>query len=274
MPERQLRPLGIGEVLDAAIKVYSRNALAMWKLVLAVIVPLAVIQEIVIGISLPHGAFVHHGTLYTPNGQLSTPALGAIVEIVLGILGPLIVNAALVLFVVDAYIDHPLDWGKSLRAAAGRLGSLLWLAILNGVLVVLALILLIIPGIWLSIAWCVSMPALMFEHVGGVPALRRSFRLVRHRWWPTFAAVVVAVIMLFVVELIVGLIFSGIESGLGVNSTGPWLVLNALSTIIRNLITYPFIAAVISVLYIDLRVRKEGLDLELLARGPGAPIGE
>jgi hypothetical protein len=115
----------------------------------------------------------------------------------------------------------------------------------------------------------VAIPVLMFEGVGSGRAIRRSMALVRGRWWATFGVLLVAVIMLFVVLFVVGLIFRGIESGLGIDSTGLWLALNALSTIIGALIVYPFIAAVIAVVYIDLRVRKEALDLELLAGGLG-----
>ena len=268
-PTRQLRPLGVGEVLDAAIKLYTRNAVTMWKIVAVVIVPVAIINQIVIGSSLPSGAFVSGGTLYTPTGTLGTPAAGVITELVLGVLAVLTVNGALALCVVDAYIGSPLDWRESLQAAVGRLGSLLWLSILFGVLVVLGFIALVLPGIWLVTVWSVAVPALMFEHVGGFKALGRSFDLVRGRWWATFAELLVAVIMLLVVLFVVGLIFRGIESGLSVGSTGLWLALNALSTIVGAMIAYPFMASVIAVIYTDLRVRKEGLDLELLAGALG-----
>jgi hypothetical protein len=267
MPRPPLRPLRIGEVLDAAVKLYSRHALSMWTIVLAVIVPLAVIQELLIGASLPHGAFVHNDVLYTPTGQLSTPALGRTAEIALGIIAPLLVNGALALFLVDAHLGQPLDWLRSLRTAGERLGGLLWVAIIYGLLVSLGFIAFIVPGIWLAVAWSVAIPALMFEGVGGIEALRRSFRLVRGRWWQTFGALLVSVIMLGVVLLVVGLVFGAIESGLGVRSTVVWLIIHAVSTIVSNLIAYPFIAAIIAVLYIDLRVRKEGLDLQQAAAG-------
>jgi hypothetical protein len=266
---RQLRPLGVGEILDAAIKLYTRNAVTMWKIVAVVIIPVSIVNQIVIGSSLPSGAFVSGGTLYTPTGTLGTPAAGVVVELALGVLSVLIVNGSLALCLVDAYVGKPLDWRQPLLAAFDRLGSLLWLSILFGVLVGLGFIALILPGIWLMTVWSVAVPALMFEHVGGLRALGRSFELVRGRWWATFAELLVAVIMLGVVLFVVGLIFRGIESGLTIDSTGLWLALNGLSTVVGALIVYPFIGAVIAVVYIDLRVRKEALDLERLAGGLG-----
>ena len=45
-------------------------------------------------------------------------------------------------------------------------------------------------------------------------------------------------------------------------SRAPWLAISA--------ITYPLWAAVVTVLYYDLRVRNEGFDLQLLAQGVGS----
>jgi hypothetical protein len=264
-PGQQLRPLSIGEVLDAAIKLYRNNAAALWKIVAVLIVPVGVINQAVIAASLPAGAYVSGGNLYTPNGTLGTPAAGEITQIVLSVIAGVIIQGALAMSLVDAYIGHPVDWLHSVRESAGRLGALLWLSIIAGLGVALGFIALIIPGVWLLVMWCVAVPALMFEQVSGFRALGRSFELVRGRWWPTFAALFVAALMLFVALFLVTLVLGAIESALSVGSVGPWLVLNWLGAVVGDLIALPFIAAVIAVMYIDLRVRKEALDLELLA---------
>jgi hypothetical protein len=269
-PSEQLHPRGVGEVLDAAIKLYTRNLATLWKIVAVVIVPLVIIDLVIVDVTLPTGAFVHHGTLYTSTGTLGTPGGAVVAEIVLRFLAAVLVQGALCLCLVDAYVGRPLDWRQSLRAGLARLGPLVWLGIIYGICVVIGLILIVAPGIWLIVVWSAAVPALMFEKLGGAQALRRSFRLVRHRWFATFAEILVALIMLIVVLFVVGLIIAAIEKGLKVNSTGLWLAFSFVSTIISDLIALPFLAAVTAVIYIDLRVRKEALDLELLARGPGA----
>jgi hypothetical protein len=269
--EPGLHPLGVGEVLDTAIKLYRGNAVTMWKIVGVVLIPLAVLQLVVLAASLPSGASVHNGTLYTSTGTLSTPAAGILAQSVLGLLAILAVNGALALCLVDSYLGHPLSWSRSLGTAFRRFGSLLGLAILFMIAIVIAFILVILPGIWLSVAWSVAVPALMVERIGAVKALRRSFRLVRGRWWATFGALLVATIMLLVVVFLVGLVFNA----LSFSSLGLYLVMHGVSTVVSGLITYPFIGAVVAVIYIDQRVRKEALDLELLAgtSGPGASEG-
>jgi hypothetical protein len=154
-------------VLDTAIKLYSRNAVTMWKIVGVVVIPLAVLQILVLAASLPSGAFVHDGTLYTSAGTLSAPAVGTLAQSVLGLLAILVVNGALALCLVDSYLGRPLSWSRSLQAAFGRLGALLWLAIIFAIAIVIAFILIILPGIWLSVAWAVAVPALMVEESAG-----------------------------------------------------------------------------------------------------------
>ena len=49
------------------------------------------------------------------------------------------------------------------------------------------------------------------------------------------------------------------------------IALTSLVSIISSVITTPFMAAVLVLIYFDLRVRKEGFDLELLSQGVGIP---
>jgi hypothetical protein len=215
-----LRPLRVGEVLDAAIKLYRRNAVDLWKIVACVVVPVLLIRTLIVGVTLPSDSFVHNGLLYTPTGRISVPVGAGIAGAVLSVVAALIASGALAISLVDAYVGEPIDWVASIREAGGRLGSLLWLAILWAVLVVVGLIAFVLPGIWLIVVWSVSVPALMFEHVGGFKALGRSFDLVRNRWWATFAEVLVAIIMVAIVTLVIGFVITEITKGLKIGSIG------------------------------------------------------
>ena len=124
------------------------------------------------------------------------------------------------------------------------------------------------PGIWLAVAWSVSFPALLSENLGPVAALGRSFKLVQGRWWPAFGALLVMYLLVMVISGILGALFgatliaaAGNEGSRGSSSRS--------STRSPPLITLPLMAAVLTVVYFDLRVRKEGFDLQLLARGVG-----
>ncbi len=154
-----------------------------------------------------------------------------------------------------------------LAAWVGTGLALFLLAQAIGPIVLLAAIPLLI---WLLVAWSVVIPALVVEDERGVAALSRSFRLVRGRWWPTFGALIVAFIVLFAVQLGLSLLLVGV---LAIDDAAVVLALATIVGVAINFVVYPFWAAVQTVIYYDLRVRKEGLDLHRIADGlrPGEP---
>ncbi|MDQ6807208.1 MAG: hypothetical protein M3065_20155 [Actinomycetota bacterium] len=260
----------VGEIVDAAIKLYRAQAVKLWKIILLISVPIAVIDQLIFISSLPSGVFAHNGDLYVNVfvSSYSPSALVVIVPLVLQFLvAPTLTLGALSKCLLDAYTGRPTDWRRSVAFAFRRLGPLVWLSILVSIAVVIGFVLIILPGIWLIVGCSVSVPVLMFEGIGGVAAIRRSLGLVRGRWWATFAALLVGGVLIAVVEFVIGLVIGGVQAGLHVNSVALVIVLRALTFILATLISYPFYAAIATVIYIDLRVRKEALDLELLADG-------
>ena len=81
-----LRPLDIGQTLDAAVNLYTKNATKLWTLVAVVIVPIEALVVIIRRVSLPSGVFLHNGTLYVLSGSSTSASnVGLIVGAVLGL---------------------------------------------------------------------------------------------------------------------------------------------------------------------------------------------
>jgi len=57
----QLRPLGIGEILDVGIKIYTRNALTLFKIVVFVVLPAQILVNIAEVSALPSDATISNG---------------------------------------------------------------------------------------------------------------------------------------------------------------------------------------------------------------------
>ncbi|HWK17919.1 MAG TPA: hypothetical protein VNR66_10745 [Solirubrobacteraceae bacterium] len=268
------RPLGIGEILDAALKLYRARAVELWKLVALIIVPVEVVDRIVFAASLPSGVYAHDGSLYAPVGTVGGAWI--VVTIVLRFVAAALVIGALSRGLIDAYVGHPSGWRQSLEYAADRLAPLLWLALLTSLVVLVGFILFVIPGVYLLVALSVAVPVLMFEGIAGPAALARSRELVSGRWWPTLGALIVGVVLIIAVDLVITAVVAAIESGGHVNSVGVVIVLSGMATIVSNVLTYPLLAAITAVIYLDLRHRKEGLEPGALRRGseldtPSAP---
>jgi hypothetical protein len=268
-----LRPLDIGETLDAAVNLYSKNAVKLWTLVAVVVIPIEALVVIIRRLTLPSGVFVRNGSLYT-FGSTSTSAysVGLLVGAVLGLFAYLLATGAVFRLQLDAYLGRPTDVRSSLDFALGRhrLLSLLWVGIITTVMVAVGLILIIIPGIYLFVAVAFAIPVLMLEGLRGMGAISRSMSLVSGRWWPTFGRLLVGLILYIVGVVLVGVIGAAITHG--VSSVSLYLIINGIVAIVISVFFAPFIAALINVTYIDLRVRKEGVDHGTLLSG-GTPTG-
>ena len=66
-----------------------------------------------------------------------------------------------------------------------------------------------------------------------------------------------------------GLLLGGIGVAVSEDSEAVGAAVTFVAAVIATAITTPIFAAIISVLYFDQRVRKEGFDLQLLAEGVG-----
>ena len=126
------------------------------------------------------------------------------------------------------------------------------------------MILLILPGIWLMIAWSLSLPVLIFEGIKGSKSLGRSHNLVRKHWWHTFGALVLGYILLIVVQLVMPLLVELIAGS--IDNVELYAALLGIANGLTSLFVIPIFAALITVIYYDLRVRKEGYDVQLLAQ--------
>jgi hypothetical protein len=269
-----LRPLGVGEILDAGFKIYTRNAWQLMKIVAIVVIPIQLIAAVIFLSTLEDpDALTGDGSIEDGSETWGFIA-GNFVGSFLGWVALTIATGAVVKAIADAYLARDPDWRESLRFAGSRWRALLWLAFITTFFTILAFLALIIPGIWLSIAWIVAVPALMIEDCRGLKALKRSFRLVRKRWWPTFAVIAIAYILAAIVQSMVGVLF-GVAIVAGADDSLLLAVaVNTLLTAIAAVIATPFQAAVTTITYFDLRVRKEGFDLQLLADRIGGDVPE
>jgi len=295
-PAPRLRPLSLGEVLDVSIKLCITHRATLLKAILFVIVPIQVLATIVM-VSTGSADYDVFGE--APENQTkdetNTYLAGQFGAIVLQTIAIGLVTAVCFRVFAWAYLGQATDWRESLRFAVKRIPQMLWLGLLytlafialialplvpaaiadtTASFVVAALIVLVLV-FWLFISWSFALPALFVEDVRGIKALRRSFALVQRRWWPTFGAVTVGYILASVVSAVAQGAFA-IVIVVGVDSSSVLaVVIISLAGLVGLALTTPFQAGLLLVIYFDLRVRKEGFDLELLADQFGeGPVGQ
>ncbi|WP_410538344.1 hypothetical protein [Streptomyces sp. KL2] len=234
-------------------------------------------------------------------------ALG--VELLASLVGTVIATAMLTVVVSRAVLGRPVSTGEAWRDSRPQLARLLGLTLLVGLIVVGAVTLGLLPGIllgvagsevagigigllgglagtvaavWLWVRYCLSAPALMLERQGVLAALRRSAKLVRNSWWRIFGIQLLTVVLAFMISMIIQLpasLLAPVLSGDGIDSfmtgsvadiTWTYLIVVGIGAVLASTITLPLSAGVTALLYMDQRIRREALDLEL-ARAAGVP---
>lgn len=161
-------------------------------------------------------------------------------------------------------------WVVTLGVAAGGIAltlSLLWdRGPTSSALAVLLVAVLVLAGIAAALAGfgylAVAIQAAAVERRFHVKALGRSVRLVRGRLWRTVGVALV----LYLVWGIVSAILSSPNLVLNLVVGGrAAAILGALVGALVQAALMPFLPVAFTLLYYDLRVRKEGLDLEVMA---------
>jgi hypothetical protein len=278
-----LRPLGVGEILDGAItcmRVHWRTMLGFSAVVVAISSGLQLIAELTL-----FKGFLDQGSLGdNPSGSQIASVLGASLGVVavaslLGFVAQVLLTGILTMVVSQAVLGRSITVGEAWRHVRPRLLALIGLSLIYGICVGLGILFCFAPGIWIATIWWFASPALILEQQGVIGSLGRSNRLVQGAFWRTLGILALAFVIKAIVGNVIGIpfglaaggangLFSGAEGG-DVSTLG--LVLSAVGGIISGTITTPFAAAVTVLAYVDRRIRREALDIEL-ARAAGLTV--
>jgi hypothetical protein len=265
----QLRPLSIGEVLDAGFRLLRARFGTLVACVLVPMVPLSIIATI-LEASTNEAAFdVNASTTTSSDGSVIA---GALISGLLQGAAAALAVAACFRVISSAYLGEEATAGPSLRYGLSRLLALMVAYIVLSIALAISYVLFIIPGIFLSVKWSVTFAAIVSERAGPFSAIGRSWELTRGHWWRTFGTLLVLGLLSLVLYLAIVAGLGGAIATNGDMSEVTYAVLTLVLTIVLFAILYPLIAAIISVMYYDLRVRNEGFDLQLLAQGVGADM--
>lgn len=130
--------------------------------------------------------------------------------------------------------------------------------------------------IWVAIKLMVAPAAVVVEELGALAGLRRSWELTRANWWRILGIALVVSIMVGVISQVVMIPVSLLTSFLtgfatphaGGEQTAAVAVavgvITAIMTALVGALGYAFQTSVMALIYMDLRMRKDGLDITLL----------
>jgi len=195
------------------------------------------------------------------GGLNAAGVLLGVIAVLIGIALTFLANGALVCAVAQQYSGRAVNVVKCYRWAWHRGISMLGVS----VLVVLAglgssLLIVILIGIplffWVLVIWFFAIDVVIIEGKGPIGALNRSKALIRGSWWRVFGIGIVFTLLMVGITIVGGITFDIILL------FSPFL--GVIGFFVFSVLMIP-IAIGRTLLYIDLRVRKEDYGLEQLA---------
>jgi hypothetical protein len=275
----RLRPLDIGDVLDETFKVYRRQFVALITVMGIVVIPTALITvppALLMGISGENLARRMQET-----GGIATFITAFVAIFILAIvasLAHLVAAGAATLVASDAILGRPVSVANAYRQAIGRFGSFFLVSLSVGIPVGLLFITCLgIPfAVFVGVGWSLVYPAIMLEGLGAWAAMGRSWELVDgHRWRLLACLILMGLIVYLLVSIPAGLF--GFLSGIIAVAAGgspTMLMLAQIGNAIFQVVGQTLFGAIgfvtATLLYYDLRIRKEAFDLE--QRLPGGDV--
>jgi uncharacterized membrane protein len=233
----------VGRVLNRTSSVLSRNFLPFFIVTAIANLPGALLAK-----------FAADQATTSPDAMFQNLGL-----IVLALVLTAMLNAlcqAIVLY--GAFQDmrgRPVNLVESLQVGLRRFLPILLLVFVAYLLITLASMLLIVPGLILLTMWFVATPACVVERTGPIRSLGRSRQLTKGHRWKLFGLILLVVLL---GSIVIGIINVVLEF-----AAGPTLAL--IGGLVLNGIWGAFYAIAVVVTYHDLRVAKEGTNVEQIA---------
>ncbi|VBA33508.1 hypothetical protein LAUMK35_05487 [Mycobacterium pseudokansasii] len=302
-----LRPLTLSDIYNGAVGYIRTNPKATLGLTAIVVV----IMQVITLIATVGPLTALNQLKSQPSTELSLGVLGAWMGSVAASglvtwLGGMLLSGILTVVVGRAVFGSPITIGEAWARVRGRVPALIGLALLEaaGMVALAGLVVVILVGVAAAVngaaAVLVGIPLLLLvglllaylytmlvfapvlivlERLPLVDAVTRSFRLVRGGFWRVLGIRLLTALVVGLVGGAVAAPFSiasqillGVTASEG--SIGMLLVgttLSAVGSAISQIITAPFTAGVVVLLYTDRRMRAEAFDLVLQTGAAGGP---
>jgi len=244
-----LEPRDIGDIINDTFGIYGRNFIELSAIAAVAVVLLGIIS----GIATLLGPEADNGNIeYTPLLFFLS-----LLDLIVTLIAIPLMNGAIIHAVSEQHFRHPVSFYRAYGYAWGRLRALIVATVICYLAVfIMAITIIGIPlAIYFGIRWAFFYQAVLLEGYGPIDALSRSSALVKDNWW--------RVLGIWLVVIIIGAAINVVF----------WAVLRIAPTVgatigstLGGILAAPVVITAITLLYYDLRVRKEGYNPETMAK--------
>jgi hypothetical protein len=302
-----LRPLGLGEILDGAISYIRRDPKTVLGISAVISLVIALFQFIALAATA--SSFALGAAATTPAdafaGSLGSATASLVqygVSAVLGVVATGLLTVVMGQAVLGRRVTASQAWDRTKKRFWALLGLTLLISVTVGLMLGVGILLAVLVGwalsqasigfgilvgvvlglgvlafvTWVYLRLLLAPVALILENAGITQSMRRSWALVQGAWWRTFGIYLLGSILAGIVSSVLAIPFAlvGTVASIGALENGElpltYTIATSLATLVSSTVVLPFTSGIVSLLYIDRRIRREALDIEL-ARAAGLP---
>jgi hypothetical protein len=251
-------PQSIGQTMDTAFRIFQRS--------LAKCLPHGVLS--MIAGQLANIYYLTNGKRIGGFGAgdplwLGLYSIGALVGVLLW--------SAMLLKQRNILAGERIHTRTELAEAGRRMPVLVAFAVMATLAIAGGVVLLVIPGLYMVVALIPAWPILLLEKRGPLSAIRQSVHLIKGHWWRSAVILTLGFIIAIVFYFAVFVLMAMVLPLFGANDVAMFTAASAVVAVVLGAVGVPFYGALVLALYYDLKLRKEGIDLE--QRLPAAAQG-
>jgi hypothetical protein len=302
-----LRPLGLGEILDGAISYIRRDPKTVLGISAVISLVIALFQFVALAATSRSFAVGAAATSATDAfagslGSATATLVQYVVSAVLGVVATGLLTVVMGQAVLGRRVTASQAWDRTKKRFWALLGLTLLISFTVGAMLTVGILLAVLVGwalsqaaiglgifvgvvlgsgvlafvTWIYLRLLLAPVALILENAGITLSMRRSWALVQGAWWRTFGIYLLGSILAGIVSSVLAIPFAlvGTIASIGSLENGQlpltYTIATSLATLVSSTVVLPFTSGIVSLLYIDRRIRREALDIEL-ARAAGLP---
>lgn len=245
----ELRPMSIGDIFDATFKLYVKRFVPFMIIGLIVYLPFAAAVGLVFALATQTGG--------PDEAAVVAAMLGALVFMLVMIFVMPLCQGAMIHNISAAFLGENQTAVASYGRALPKLLRVIGAGLLYGLIIMLGFFALIVPAIIFGVWFMLTIPVVMLENHGVIDSLKRSKQLMSGNLGKGF-------LVLLAGGLLAGLCSGAVQVVIEMTLTTEGFLGNFL-TQLTPVLFLPIQLAPSILLYYDLRIRKEGFDMEMLA---------
>ena len=296
MSAQQFEPMSIGQIINRTFRIYRMNFVRFIAIAAVVYVPVGLLWAISQSLIQPAIADISHAAraddgserdnteaaheidvrypsdkAEIKTGRLVWGGVLLLAAVLFSVLGYSLCTGALMKSVSETYLGHEVSVGEAYRFVWPKVWTIIGAAMLVGSVTSLGFLLLVVPGIIFALRYAITTPAIVLENLKARQGMKRSKQLASGNLGKVFGVGFVAA----VISLLIGYLAAGAGGIVGSVVAAPesaiFVFLVQIFSIGGHVLATPISTGAMILLYYDLRIRKEGFDLEMLAKslGPG-----